>query len=450
MKTLSEPDETRLQRMSRSKAGLREWFADRYPIISLLEWARGKQVPQHRHAVWYYPGGMLLFMLAIQIVTGVMLAFYYRPTEDGAYKSILNISGVMPFGWVIRSLHAWTANVMIAVAFVHLFSVWLLRSFRKPRELTWVTGVLLLGLLLAFGFSGYLLPWDELAFFATKVGTKIIGSIPIFGYRLMTFLRGGEEVTGDTISRFYAFHTCVVPLLVCAIAGVHVLLVQIQGMSVPPSVDEKTCLIVPFFPDFLLHDMRLWLVLFGALVTVAVLVPWGIGQQANPLAPAPAGIRPEWYFLSMYEVLKLLPTRILGIEGEVVGTLGLLAAGLILLFLPFVLRRAESGRSAWACVVLAFATVLFLSSFTVVGYLSSEREKTGAMATAHPPVSQKAMDVQKDPVAKALSATRLKVEGERRRFLFYVLGLWVFIGFLAVVIHLRLVEGQRARRSGLT
>jgi hypothetical protein len=94
--------------------------------------------------------------------------------------------------------------------------------------------------------------------------------------------------------------------------------------------------------------------------------------------------------------------------------------------------------------------VLFLSSFTVVGYLSSEREKTGAMATAHPPVSQKAMDVQKDPVAKALSATRLKVEGERRRFLFYVLGLWVFIGFLAVVIHLRLVEGQRARRSGLT
>jgi cytochrome b6 len=428
-----------------SDTGWKQWLAERYPIGSFLDWARAKSVPVHRHSVWYSFGGMLLFLLGLQIVTGVLLAFYYHPTEEAAYKSVVAICGAMPFGWVLRSLHAWTANVMVAVAFVHLFSVWLLRSFRKPRELTWVTGVLVFGLLLGFGFSGYLLPWDELAFFATKVGTKIVGSIPVVGYRLMTFLRGGEDVSGDTISRFFAFHVCALPLIVCAIAALHVLLVQIQGVSVPPSVEaeQKDRPQMPFFPDFLLHDLRAWLILFGALVTLAVALPWPLGNQANPLAPAPAGIRPEWYFLSMYQVLKLLPTRILGIEGEIVGAVVFLAAGLVLLFLPFVFKQVQRAFSA--CTILAVAALIFLAAFTVIGYVSSEREKSRSqVAVQSSPAHEKA-----DAVAKSLAAAQVKIRQERSWFLLYVLGLWGGIAFLVVVIYLRLAHTRRVRQAGL-
>ena len=434
-----------------SDTGWRHWLGERYTLGPFLEWARAKTVPVHRYTVWYSLGGMLLFLFGLQIVTGVLLAFYYHPIEEGAYKSILTICGVMPFGWVIRSLHAWTANVMIAVALAHLFSVWLLRSFRKPRELTWVTGVAVFGLLLGFGFSGYLLPWDELAFFATKVGTKIVGSIPVVGYRLMTFLRGGEEVSGDTISRFFAFHVCVLPLLVCAVAGLHVLLVQAQGMSVPPSVEAKgmECPRMPFFPDFLLHDLRAWLVLFGVLVTAAIAFPWPIGNQANPLAPAPAGIRPEWYFLSMYQVLKLLPTRILGIEGDIVGVLVFAAVGVVLLALPLLFRKGRVEKGFSLCTGLALAAILFLGSFTVIGYVSSEREKAHAQEAVQSAAPQKSIDTQADAIAKSLAASRARIQSECSLFFLYALGLWGCIAFLVVVIHLRLLHADRIRRSGL-
>ena len=432
-----------------SDTGFKHWLAERYPLAPFLEWARAKSVPVHRHAVWYSLGGMLIFLLGLQIATGVLLAFYYHPTEEGAYKSVVNICGVMPFGWVVRSLHAWTANVMIAVALIHLSSVWLLRAFRKPRELTWVTGVLGLGLLLGFGFSGYLLPWDELAFFATKVGTKIAGSIPVVGYRLMTFLRGGEDVSGDTITRFFAFHVCVLPLLVAAVAGLHILLVQVQGVSVPPSLEasEKEIARMPFFPDFLLHDLRVWLVLFGALVTLAVAFPWPLGHQANPLAPAPAGIRPEWYFLSMYQVLKLLPTRILGIEGEIVGMVVFAAAGLFLLILPFLFKVTQKAVSA--CTILAVAVLLLFVAFTAIGYITSEREKAGAQETVQAAPSPQSADAKVAAEAKSLDAARSRIQAERIPFLVYVLGLWVCIAFLAVLIRLRLAHAERVRRAGL-
>ena len=141
------------------------------------------------------------------------------------------------FGWLIRSIHSWSANLMIFTAFVHMFSVLFLKAYRKPRELTWVTGMLLLFLVMGFGFSGYLLPWNKLAFFATTVGTQMAGQVPVIGQPMMIFLRGGPQVTGATLTRFFGFHVAVLPTLVTVLIAIHLFLVQRQGMSVPPKVE---------------------------------------------------------------------------------------------------------------------------------------------------------------------------------------------------------------------
>ena len=178
------------------------------------------------------------------MLTGILLLLYYRPGANEAFESVQYIMTRVQFGWLIRSIHSWSANLMIFTAFAHMFSVLFLKAYRKPRELTWVSGVILLFLVMGFGFSGYLLPWNTLAFFATKVGTEIAGQVPIIGKPMMIFLRGGEEVTGATLTRFFGFHVAVLPGLATLLILLHLLLVQRLGMSVPPetgsSVDRES------------------------------------------------------------------------------------------------------------------------------------------------------------------------------------------------------------------
>ena len=160
------------------KPGLLGWLDDRVGWSMLKEFLSHKTVPMHRFSVFYYLGGMTLFFFLVQVCTGVLLMLYYRPSADEAYESIEFLVSTVPFGWLVRSIHAWSANLMVFFAFVHLVSVFFMKAYRPPRELTWVTGVVLLFLILAFGFSGYLLPWNQLSFFATRVGTDIAGVVP--------------------------------------------------------------------------------------------------------------------------------------------------------------------------------------------------------------------------------------------------------------------------------
>jgi cytochrome b6 len=239
---------------------------------------------------------------------------------------------------------------MILAAFIHMFSTYFLKAYRKPRELTWMTGMLLLVLALGFGFSGYLLPWNTLAFFATKVGTEMAGSIPFVGKWLLIFLRGGEEVTGATLTRFFGFHVAVLPGLATSILAIHLLLVQHLGMSVPPGVERaitegrEPARSMPFFPNFLLRDIIGWYAALGVLGALAAIFPWELGTKADPFVAAPAGIRPEWYFLFMFQTLKYLPPKILFLEGEFAGILGFGLAGLVWALVPFLDYRAGFGR----------------------------------------------------------------------------------------------------------
>ncbi|HOS03162.1 MAG TPA: cytochrome b N-terminal domain-containing protein, partial [Candidatus Hydrogenedentes bacterium] len=186
------------------------WVDERLGIEEWIAFAQKKQVPQHAHSFWYYWGGISLFFFLVQAVSGVLLLVYFRPGPE-AYDSVRQITYDIDFGWLIRSVHSWSANLMVFAVFVHMFSVFFMKAYRKPREFGWWSGLALLGLTMVFGFSGYLLPMDELAFFATKVGLEIPASIPVLGPALVNLIRGGLEVNEFTVQRFFALHVVVLP-----------------------------------------------------------------------------------------------------------------------------------------------------------------------------------------------------------------------------------------------
>jgi cytochrome b6 len=342
---------------------LKAWFEERLGLSAVMNFLGKKTVPQNKHTIWSYTGSAILLFFGIQVLTGIMLAFYYRPTLEEANKSVARIMTDVPLGWIIRSVHFWSASAMIVTVFVHLFSIWMIKSYRKPRELTWMTGVLLLVASLVFGFTGYLLPWDDLSLSATKVGTDIPRSIPVVGEWVTKFLRGGDDVTGDTLTRFFSFHICILPLFLLFLLAIHIYLIQKQGMSVPLSVETGTEKLkeLPFWPNFVYREIIVWLVLFGALITVAVFLPPSLGKAADLMAPAPKGIKPEWYFLFLFQTLKLFPGKILFINGDTVAVLLIAAAFVLFFFLPFFDNKPDNlkGRVitwlAWAAIVYAMA-----------------------------------------------------------------------------------------------
>jgi cytochrome b6 len=349
-----------------------QWVDSRVGLEAVRHVAREKSVPIHRHTPWYYLGGMTLFFFIVQVATGILLMLYYRPSAEEAYESVQFLVTQVPFGWLIRSIHSWSANLMVAAALIHLFSVVFMRAYRPPRELTWLSGFALLVLALGFGFSGYLLPWNKLAYFATRVGTDIAGAVPVVGHFVLRFLRGGDHVTGGTLSRFYGWHVAILPAIATSLLLLHLVLVQKHGMSVPPSVErEGAGRRMPFVPDFLLRDLFGWTLALGVLAALAALFPWELGEKADPFAPAPADIKPEWYFMFMFQTLKFVPGgEVLGIENEAIAILGFGAVGLVAFLLPFLDRAAGRGRANAVVTALGALAIVYIVALTAVGYRS--------------------------------------------------------------------------------
>jgi cytochrome b6 len=351
-----------------AKIGQSVWkFLDeRFLLSGLIAFGKKKTVPEHRRSFWYFFGGICLFLTGIQIATGIMLLLYYTPSVDAAHESIQFIMGVVKFGWLIRSVHSWTANILVGLLFVHMFSTFFLKAYRKPRELTWVTGFLLLVIFMAFGFSGYLLPWNELSYNATRVGTDIAGSLPIIGHWLKTVILGGAEVSQATLSRFFWFHVAILPLAALALIGIHILLVQTLGMSKP--IGERSTKEIPFFPDFLYKDALGWTLMLVLIGVLCVFLPWEIGPKADPLASTPLGIKPEWYFTFMFTTLKLVPAHILSIEGEKVAILAFMTGGLLWLLVPFLDKRAGREKRSPVFTWIGAALALYIAIMTILTY----------------------------------------------------------------------------------
>ena len=207
-----------------------------------------------------------------------------------------------------------------------------------------MTGFILLGISIFFGLSGYLLLWDERAFAAVRVATGGAGAFPFIGWFIKAFLRGSIDVTGDTLIRFYAFHVAILPIITLGLIGLHILLVQYHGMSVPLSLQQEKQREIPFFPNVFYKDLAIWLVVTGVLVTLTVFLPPEIGVKADPLAPPPENVKPEWYFLFLMQTLKLFPGSILGLNGETIAIVLVAARDPLFLSHPLFRQEVIAGR----------------------------------------------------------------------------------------------------------
>jgi cytochrome b6 len=350
--------------VSRAKA----WLDERAGSEAVGHVLEQKVVPRHRYSVFYYLGGMTLFLLGVQLATGLLLLLYYEPGVSTAHESVKRISAEVPFGWLIRSIHRWSADIFIGVLALHMFTTFLMKAYRRPREITWLTGLGLFGVALAFGFSGYLLPWDDIAFFATSVGTAVAGSFPLIGQWALRLLRGGEDVGGATLARFFALHVVVLPFAACVLVGAHLLLVQKHGMSVPPGV-EPSGRPRPFVPDFLLRDLVGWTLALGMLSALSALLPAELGPKADAFRSAPSGIKPEWYFYAPFQQLKWIPAHVGPVEGEAFGAVAFAVLGLLVALVPFLDRRAARGERSPRFTAVGIAVALYLLVLTCYVWL---------------------------------------------------------------------------------
>ncbi|HQQ77556.1 MAG TPA: cytochrome b N-terminal domain-containing protein [Thermoanaerobaculia bacterium] len=376
----------------------RAWEAvdERFHLSGLVEFLSHKEVPVAHSIVWYYLGGLSLFLFVVQIGTGILLLMNYQVGENTSYESMKHLVGRVPFGWLIRSIHCWSAHLMSLAVLAHLFSVLFVKAYRKPRELTWYTGFAMLGLVLGFGFSGYLLPWNELSYFATAVGTDSLKAIPLVGPWLLRVLRGGDEVSVQTLYRFFALHVCILPLVIAGLIGAHLLFIQRQGMAEPMEtghepLEKKRGM--PFFPNFALRDLLLWVIVLNVLALLAVILPfgpgipgmeWELGEKANPLKPAYPGIKPEWYFLWVYQMLKEFPAHIAGMEGPQACILLASILGGIAFFIPLLDRNAAKGKPSPLFTDLGVAGLLFLGFLTVKAWDVGVTVPKGKDPTADP------------------------------------------------------------------
>jgi len=346
------------------------WVDERLGISEIAKLATKKRVPEHQHSFWYYWGGITLFFFIVMCVSGVLLLLYYRP-GDSAYESVRQITYDIKFGWLIRSTHSWAANLMLASAFVHMFSAFFMKAYRAPREFIWWSGVILLLLTMTFGFSGYLLPMDSLSYFATKVGLAIPGVIPVVGPWISDLIRGGPEISAFTVSRFFALHVVIMPALFIPLLMFHLGLVQKEGMSIPESELEKPASerrSIPFFPNFAMQDLAIWLIALNVLALFAALFPWGLGEAADALKPAPMDIHPEWYFMSSFQTLKLFGAWFPGEIGEFVS-LGLFGLGLLLwFFIPFFDPTTKGGLRGRMATYFGMIVLGILIITTAWGY----------------------------------------------------------------------------------
>ncbi|MFC2169976.1 cytochrome bc complex cytochrome b subunit [Acidobacteriota bacterium] len=345
------------------------YFDSRFMLSELARFAKKKKVPEHKYSIWYYFGGIGLFLFVIQVITGVLLLLYYKPSIDSAYESVQFIMSQVPFGWLIRSVHSWTANILVGIIFIHMFSTFFLKAYRSPRELTWITGFFLLLIFLFFGFSGYLLPWNELSFFATRIGTDIAGVIPIVGKFIKEFILGGPDVSGATISRFFWLHIAILPLLTVVFLGIHVLLVQILGMSKPVGLPDAEVREVPFFPNFILKDSLGWMIILALIGVLCVFLPWEIGVKADIFAATPLGIKPEWYFTFLFTTLKIVPAHIFSIEGEILAVLGIMIGAIFWMMIPVFDRNAAREKKSPVFSVIGFLVLIYIILMTALTYL---------------------------------------------------------------------------------
>ena len=346
--------------MSRLLDALKE----RLPVEpGALDALTNEPVPSHLKRWWFALGGTPAYLFIVQIITGILLAFYYQPAPETAYESVRYITHEASFGWYLRSVHKWGATLMIAAVVLHQMRVFFTASFRKPRELNWMIGVCLLLTTLVLGFTGYSLVYEQLSYWGATVGANIADKLPVVGAIGKRLLLGGDTYNEHTLPRFFVLHAAVLPALLVLLLIIHIAMIRIQGVTELHFEDEprEAKKHFPFFPDHLYSELVIGLGLMVVLSALAMALPATLGPKADPLS-TPEVIKPEWFFYVAFRWLKLLS-----------GTAAVLSMGLVVFTIfawPFIdarIRRRWKGAEATVYIgTLGVALILGLTVWEAV------------------------------------------------------------------------------------
>jgi ubiquinol-cytochrome c reductase cytochrome b subunit len=332
-------------------------------------WRAFADEPTSIRRAWLFTlGSAALFALVVQVVTGLALALSYAPTPDHAWESVKAIQTKLPAGAIVRGLHHWGASAMVVLAALHLARTFLFGAYRKPRELNWLVGVALLLLILAFGFTGYLLPWDQKAYWATVVGTKVPAALPVVGAAASRAMAGGTTVGAATLTRFYAVHVILLPILTLGLVAAHLLLLRKHGHAGPTSEPDPR---QPFFPYQAARDAVAGLAVVLLLFALASGSPAPLERLADPSDTSYVP-RPEWYFLPLFQLLKFFQGPL-----EPIGTAVLPGVSMLLLALVPWLDRGASRRPRDRKPVLAAGAIVAagILALLVFGALDAPKVK---------------------------------------------------------------------------
>lgn len=340
-----------------------EWLDTRLKLKSLEQTLLDEPIPGG--ASWIYVfGSATLFLFCLQATTGMFLALYYVPSPDSAYDTVQFIQHEVRFGWFVRGLHHWGASAVMVAVGLHLLQVYLYGAYKRPRELMWVVGVGLLLLMLAFGFTGYLLPWDQNAYWATQVGTNMVASVPLVGDFLVRVLRGGETLGSLTISRFFAVHTLFLPAAILCGIALHLFILRRVGPAGPWSVEQARSRIEAFYPRQVYMDAVVMAAVFLIVVGLAFTVEFPLADRADPADHTFTPV-PEWYFLFFYQFLKYMSGPLEPLATWILPSFFILG----LLLLPFLDRNPERRPSsrllALTCGALFLIVVFVLLSVSL-------------------------------------------------------------------------------------
>lgn len=365
---------------------LRDWIDARFPLTKMWEEHLSKYYAPKNFNFWYFFGSLALLVLVIQIITGIFLTMNYKPDASLAFASVEYIMRDVNWGWLIRYMHSTGASAFFIVVYLHMFRGLLYGSYRKPRELIWIFGMMIYLALMAEAFFGYLLPWGQMSYWGAQVIISLFGAIPVIGDDLSLWIRGDYVISDATLNRFFAFHVIAVPLVLLILVVLHILALHEVGSNNPDGIeikkhkDENGIPLdgIPFHPYYTVKDIVGVVVFLMVFAIVIFFVPDGGGyflekpnfEPADPLK-TPEHIAPVWYFTPYYAILRAVTIDIGPLSAKFLGVILMGAAVVILFFLPWLDRGAVKSIRYRGTVYKTMLT-LFVLAFFMLGYLGTQ------------------------------------------------------------------------------
>jgi ubiquinol-cytochrome c reductase cytochrome b subunit len=355
------------------------WVDKRFPLTELWNDHIAKYYAPKNLNFWYYFGALSMVVLVLQLITGIWLTMNYNPSAEGAFDSVEYIMRDVPFGWLLRYMHSTGASFFFIVVYLHMFRAMLYGSYKKPRELVWIIGLLIYLCLMMEAFFGYLLPWGQMSFWGAKVITSLFGAVPVIGDWLMEIIRGDFNVSGVTLNRFFALHVVAIPLILLGLVVVHIISLHEVGSNNPDGIEIKKLKDengvpkdgIAFHPYYTVKDavgLVFFLILFSAVIFYFPTMG-GYFLEAPNFDPANALVTPEhiapvWYFTPFYAILRAVPDKLAGVVAMGVAVV-------IFFFLPW-LDRSNVRSIRYRGIYYKIFLTLFVISFVILGYLGME------------------------------------------------------------------------------